>query len=229
MPYPPGCPSNPRSWRRRLLFALFALFVLIPLLIRKPNMAQAPAQPPLPFPYAFLPSPNCDDRPPGVEINCLVLHATVEPTTEGTIGIFLNPAKRVSAHFVVGRDGRVVQMVPIEKRAWHAGVSVLDGVPRVNDYSVGIEMVNLNDGKDPFTEAQLQSVVGIIRFLRSRYNIPDNRIVSHAQVALPTGRKSDPVGFDFDHIRTLAAQDPTKPVPVLDPTKPVPPPDPGKP
>ena len=124
--------------------------------------------PPLPMPYSYVELPNCDERPSGATVNCIVLHSTVEPTTEGTMNIFLAPEKAVSAHFVVGRDGRVVQMVPVEKRAWHAGVSVLDGVPKVNDYSVGIEMVNLNDGKDPYTPAQMEAVAGIIRLIRSR-------------------------------------------------------------
>ncbi len=158
----------------------------------------------LPFAYPYHPSPNCDDRPPGVGVSCVVMHSTVEDTLAGTEQIFLTPAKKVSAHFVVDRDGHVVQMVPIEKRAWHAGVSVLDGVSHVNDYSVGIEMVNLNDGIDPYTDAQYEAVAGIIRFLRSRYNIPDSRIVSHAMIALPPGRKSDPLGFDFHRLYALA-------------------------
>ncbi len=159
---------------------------------------------PMPLAYAYAPSPNADDRPVTATINCVVLHATVEPTTEGTIGLFLNPATKVSSHFIVGKDGRVFQMVPIEKRAWHAGVSSLDGVNKVNDFSVGIEMVNANDGADPYPLAQMESVAGLIRFIRSRYPVPDERIVSHASVALPAGRKSDPIGFDFEKVKILA-------------------------
>jgi len=188
------------------VLALVALVVIVPLVRRV--MAQPAVIPIVPLAYAYVPSPNCDDRPPNATVNCIVLHATVEPTTEGTMNIFLTPTRRVSAHFVVGRDGRVVQMVPVEKRAWHAGISELDGVRSVNDYSVGIEMVNLNDGKDPYPEAQLQAVAGLIRFLRSYYTIPDARIVSHAQIALPQGRKSDPAGFDFDRIRALSHLEP---------------------
>ena len=162
------------------------------------------ALPLLPLPYAFIQSPNCDNRPSGATVSAIVLHSTVEPTTEGTIEIFLTPQKQVSAHFVVGRDGRIVQMVRVEQRAWHAGVSILEGVGKVNDYSVGIEMVNLNDGHDPYPPEQLNAVAGIIRLIRSRYEVPDSRIVSHAQVALPGGRKSDPSAFDFDKIRALA-------------------------
>ena len=179
----------------------------------------------MPMPYAFVSSPNVDERPEGAIINCIVVHATLEPTTEGTIGIFLTPEKRVSAHFVVGRDGRVVQMAPVEKRAWHAGTSVLDGLGKVNDFSVGIEMVTLNDGKDSYPPEQVEAVAGIIRLIRSQYDVPDARIVSHAQVALPAGRKSDPAGFDFDKLRALARSvgpmDPhaTPPVPEVQPNE----------
>lgn len=159
---------------------------------------------PLPMPYPYMPSPNHDDRPEGTTVNCVVLHATVEPTVQGTVDIFLDPEKRVSAHFIVGKEGQVIQMVPVEKRAWHAGLSELEGQPAVNDYSIGIEMVNRNDGIDPYPEAQMQAVAGIIRFLRSRYAIPDARIVSHAAVARPAGRKTDPRNFDFDRLRLLA-------------------------
>lgn len=169
--------------------------------------------PPMPLAYEFVASPNFGERPANTPVNFIVLHSTVEPTTEGTMGIFLNPARQVSAHFVVGKDGRVVQMVPIEKRAWHAGVSTWDGVKDLNNVSVGIEMVNLNDGKDPYTEPQIQAVAGIIRFVRSRYLIPDDHIVSHAQIAIPPGRKSDPLGFDFERIKALAHVMPAPPAP----------------
>ncbi|HLJ54479.1 MAG TPA: N-acetylmuramoyl-L-alanine amidase [Chthonomonadaceae bacterium] len=175
------------------------------------SLAQQAPPAPIPLPYAFVQSPNCDDRPPGATVSCIVIHATVEPTTEGTEKIFLTPSRAVSAHFVVGRDGRVVQMVPIEKRAWHAGASVLDGVGKVNDFSVGIEMVNLNDGVDPYSEEQMQAVAGIIRLVRSRYDVPDARIVSHAQIAIPAGRKSDPAGFDFDKLKAMARAVPVPP------------------
>jgi N-acetyl-anhydromuramyl-L-alanine amidase AmpD len=162
----------------------------------------------MPLPYDFIPSPNYDERPAGTTVSCIVLHSTVEPTTQGTVNIFLDDkrAGRVSAHFVVGKDGRVVQMVPIEKRAWHAGKSVFNGQNNVNHFSVGIEMVNLNDGNDPYPDEQYHAVAGIIRFLRSRFDIPDSSIVSHQQVATAAGRsdKTDPLGFDFTKVCQLA-------------------------
>jgi N-acetyl-anhydromuramyl-L-alanine amidase AmpD len=193
-----------RSVALRTLLVIGLVVALIPAGLFMHAHAMRQPQPPLSLPYAFVQSCNCDDRPPDAVVNCIVLHATVEPTTEGTMGIFLTPQRRVSAHFVVGRDGRVVQMVRAEQRAWHAGSSILDGVERVNDYSIGIEMVNLNDGTDPYPQAQMEAVAGIIRHIRSKYDVPDARIVGHGDVALPHGRKTDPVGFDFDRLRTMA-------------------------
>lgn len=193
-----GIKANPKVW--------IPVAILLPTFLLGGAIVLQKVPALLPLPYAFVPSPNFDDRSPGAKIDCLVIHATVEPTTEGTMQIFLTPSRKVSAHFVVGRDGRVVQMVPVEKRAWHAGLSVLEGFRGVNDFSVGIEMVNLNDGKEPYPVEQMEAVAGIIRLLRSRYDIPDNRIVSHAQIALPAGRKNDPVGFDFDKIKQMARE-----------------------
>lgn len=223
-----GIPKNPvekQGLARRRVFGILSAVTLAALegVVWRSRVSAEPFSPHMPLAYEFIPSPNFDDRPINSTVSCLVLHATVEPTTEGTIGIFLDLARKVSAHFVVGRDGRVVQMVPVEKRAWHAGSSVLEGAAHVNDFSVGIEMVNLNDGNDPYNEPQIQAVAGILRFLRSRYDIPDSRIVSHAQIALPAGRKSDPVGFDFERIRTLASQNTQQPVTPPTPLVPLPP------
>ncbi|HZT41759.1 MAG TPA: N-acetylmuramoyl-L-alanine amidase [Chthonomonadaceae bacterium] len=211
--------SRRRRARRRFLLAclmLAAILLAIAHFLPR-SSAQSMTEPPMPLAYAYIPSPNCDDRPPNAVISCIVLHATVVPTVEETIQHFLNPGSKVSAHFIVGKNGRVVQMVPVERRAWHAGASVLDGVSHVNDYSVGIEMVNRNDGKDPYPPEQLMAVAGIIRYLRSRYTIPDSRIVSHALIALPPGRKSDPIGFDFGKICALARKGaPALPTPPID-------------
>jgi len=153
--------------------------------------------------YHYVASPNQDDRPWGADVDCIVLHATADPTMKSTVDTFRSAASHVSAHFVVGKDGTVVLMVPLERRAWHAGVSVLRGRPSVNDYSIGIEIANANDGNDPYTNAQYAAVARIIRRIRTCRDIPDNRIVSHAAIALPHGRKSDPKGFDWPRLRRL--------------------------
>ncbi len=151
----------------------------------------------------YIPSPNQGARPANATVTAVVVHATVTPTTEATVGWFLTQRSQVSAHYVVGRDGRIVQMVDDTARAWHAGVSELAGVKGVNDFSVGIEIVNLNDGRDPFTDAQYEAVAAIIRHIREQYDIPDSRIVSHEFVARPPGRKNDPKGFDFPRLLRL--------------------------
>ena len=152
---------------------------------------------------AYRHSSNYDLRPEGSQINCVVLHASTQYTLDATIRVFQYPSSLVSAHFIVGKEGRVVQAVPLERRAWHAGTSQLDEETDVNNFSVGIEMVNLNDGIDPYPDLQYEAVARLIFQLRQLYQIPDERIVSHAQIALPLGRKNDPIGFDFERVRKL--------------------------
>jgi N-acetylmuramoyl-L-alanine amidase len=151
----------------------------------------------------FIPSPNQEHRLPTAKIDTIVVHATVIESTEKTAGAFYSPVSRVSAHYVVGRDGMIVQQVPESERAWHAGVWALEGRTGVNDFSVGIEMVNLNDGKDPYPDVQYQAVARIIKHIRSKNKVPDKHIVSHEFVARPKGRKNDPMGFDFERLKRM--------------------------
>jgi N-acetyl-anhydromuramyl-L-alanine amidase AmpD len=150
--------------------------------------------------YPFVHSPNFNSRPDGEVVDCIVLHATGENTRQGVVDAFLDTREHRSAHYVVARDGSVTQMVPVEMRAWHAGRSALDGVTEVNNYSIGIEMVNRNTGYERYTKQQYASVAKLIDQIRCIYTIPQNRIVSHASVALPPGRKNDPDGFNFDRL-----------------------------
>jgi N-acetylmuramoyl-L-alanine amidase len=72
----------------------------------------------------------------------LILHFTAGTTLEGAVNWFLNPEAKASAHLVIGRDGKIVQMVPFNKRAWHAGKSAWGNLDGMNQYSIGIELVN---------------------------------------------------------------------------------------
>jgi AmpD protein len=164
------------------------------------------------------PSPNCDDRPPGVEADLIVLHGISLPP--GEFGgpwidrLFCNElpadgheyfaqvaALRVSAHLLVRRDGELVQYVPFHRRAWHAGVSSWQGRERCNDYSVGIEL----EGADhvPYESAQYAMLARTIVLLCRAYRRLDPaRIVGHSDVA--PGRKTDPgVSFDWPRLRSL--------------------------
>lgn len=148
----------------------------------------------------YLQSPNYDARPPDTIVDTVVLHSTVEPTLKGTVAHFLRESSQVSAHFTIGKDGSIVQQVSTFDRAWHAGVSRdIEGRERVNAFSVGIELVNLNDGLDPYPEPQLQALENILGVLLRRF--PIKYITSHEFIAQPRGRKSDPAGFPWGRFR----------------------------
>jgi N-acetyl-anhydromuramyl-L-alanine amidase AmpD len=148
----------------------------------------------------YLQSPNFDARPSESIVDTIVLHSTVEPTLKGTVAHFLRESSQVSAHFTIGKDGSIVQQVSTFDRAWHAGVSRdIEGRERVNAFSVGIELVNLNDGVDPYPEFQMQALENLLAVLIRRF--PIKYITSHEYIAQPRGRKSDPAGFPWSRLR----------------------------
>jgi N-acetylmuramoyl-L-alanine amidase len=139
-----------------------------------------------------MPSPNHNSRN-GEAIDTIVLqHTAGGGTAQDTGRYFQNPKSRVSSHYIVGKDGVNEQSVADKDRAWHAGKSVFQGRNDVNTFSIGIEIVNRGDGKDPFTDAQYEALGRLVAYLQTRYNIPRNRITGHKDVALPRGRKIDP-------------------------------------
>lgn len=102
----------------------------------------------------------------------------------------------VSIHYLVQRDGRVYKVIPEQHRAWHAGVGVMpDGERDPNSWSLGIELEHLNEPS--YTDAQLDSAAELVAALMAQYGITGEHVVSHASVALPPGRKIDPVNFDW--------------------------------
>lgn len=162
-----------------------------------------------------VPSPNCDERPAGTEVTLLVVHSiSLPPGQYGGDAIerlFTNRLDaaahpyfaqlvglRVSAHFLVRRDGEVVQFVPVQSRAWHAGESAWRGRARCNDFSVGVELEG--GDADPFTAAQYAALARLARALRER--LPLRELAAHSDVA--PGRKTDP-GAGFDWAALLAA------------------------
>ena len=155
-----------------------------------------------------VPSPNCDERPEGESIRLVVIHAISLPPGEfggpGIIQLFSNSldpeahpyfreiqALRVSAHFLVRRDGELIQFVPCSRRAWHAGVSSWMGRESCNNFSVGIEL----EGCDqlPFEDDQYAALNALLAELRKHYLI--EAVVGHSDIA--PGRKTDP-GPCFD-------------------------------
>ena len=162
---------------------------------------QAPAQPPI----QWVGSPNFNRRRSPTDITAVVIHSTANSNLQGVIDWFNNPSAQVSAHYTIGKDGKIVQHVKDTDRAWHAGTSVWKGRQSVNDYGLGIELVNLNDGRDPYPEAQHQANVKLCAFLCYKYNIKVDDIMGHVDIALPPGRKSDPRGYDLDRLRREVA------------------------
>ncbi|HTS54497.1 MAG TPA: 1,6-anhydro-N-acetylmuramyl-L-alanine amidase AmpD [Burkholderiales bacterium] len=162
-------------------------------------------------------SPNQDERPEGVAVSLLVVHNISLPPGEfggpGVVDLFLNrldssahpyylglQGLRVSSHFFIRRDGELIQLVPCQRRAWHAGVSRWRGRECCNDFSIGIEL----EGSDSvaYTDAQYVELAQLTRELRARYPIED--IAGHCDIA--PQRKSDPGPFfDWARYRSLIA------------------------
>jgi N-acetylmuramoyl-L-alanine amidase len=136
------------------------------------------------------PSPNFDARtaPPDM----VLLHYTGMATGEQALARLRDPEAKVSAHYLIEEDGRVFAMVPEERRAWHAGVSFWQGVRNLNGVSIGVEIVNPGHewGYRAFPEAQIAAVIELLGGIRERWDVADNRIVGHSDVA--PDRKIDP-------------------------------------
>ena len=160
----------------------------------------------------FVASPNFSTRTK--PISAIVVHYTGSLTTESCVAWFQRPESKVSAHYVVGRDGNVVQMVADDKVAWHAGRSAMApnasagdpaAEPNVNAFSIGIELVGTADSG--FTDRQMASLYGLIEILATTYRIPPERVVGHCHIA--PGRKIDPDGyshqFNWRRVREVAA------------------------
>lgn len=144
-------------------------------------------------PVRFLASPNYDNRSASA-VDTIVLHATAHPDLHLVLRKLTNPASKVSAHFVIDRDGVIYLLVPPALRAWHAGPSRMpDGREGVNDFSIGIELMNLNDGRMPYPDVQLSALMNLVGEISKTY--PIRHIVPHARIAAPPGRKSDPRGL----------------------------------
>ena len=142
------------------------------------------------------PSPSFEPRPEGTVIDTVVLHATVIDSLEATCEHFARESSHVSCHYTIGRDGRAVQHVLEANRAFHAGESrMADGREAVDAFSIGIELVNRNDGVEPYPAKQLESLRALLSDISSRH--PIRFVVSHAEIAMPPGRKSDPLGLNI--------------------------------
>ena len=168
----------------------------------------------------LVPSPNCDARPQGCDVELVVVHNISLPPREfGGLDIdrlftnTLDPAAHpyflgiahvpVSAHLLIARNGRVTQYVSLYERAWHAGVSSFRGRERCNDFSVGIELEGADD--IPYEDTQYGRLAELVRILRERWpGLGDDRLVGHSDIA--PGRKTDPgPAFHWTRLRGLVS------------------------
>lgn len=135
---------------------------------------------------AWSPSPNHNAR----QAQWIVLHHTQMDSFDAALATLksANDHGRVSAHYLIGDDGRIAQLVDERERAWHAGVGQWRGMTDLNDVSIGIELDN--DGVEPFSDAQITALLRLLDDLCARLDIPRTAVIAHADLA-PT-RKADP-------------------------------------
>jgi N-acetyl-anhydromuramyl-L-alanine amidase AmpD len=151
----------------------------------------------------FIQSPNFSSRNEDT-IKAVVLHHTGAMTAKSTLSWFQSKESGVSAHYVIDRNGDIYQMVKEADKAWHCGDSVLHGKTNVNTFSIGIELVG--DGVEEFPREQYDALAWVIKMMKLKYNIEDNCIVGHKDIAVPAGRKIDPQPFNWNLFWVLVRQ-----------------------
>lgn len=142
------------------------------------------------------PSPNCGARRDGVTPSLIVIHYTAMDTAQAALERLCDPQAEVSAHYLIGAQGNVIQMVEEAERAWHAGAGEWCGQDDINSRSIGIELDNR--GFHPFAEPQMAALEELLRGVMARWAIPASGVIGHSDMA--PGRKVDP-GPHFDWAR----------------------------
>lgn len=127
---------------------------------------------------------NFDMRKP----NFVIIHHTAQNSCDQTLKTFTTVKSKVSAHYVICKDGTVHHMLNDYLRAWQAGVSKWGNATDINSVSIGIEIDN--NGHEPFTESQIKSLLELLERLKKAYNIPVANFIGHSDIA--PGRKVDP-------------------------------------
>lgn len=120
--------------------------------------------------------------------NYVIIHHTAQDSLAQTIKTFTLTRTQVSSHYVIGRDGEVVQMLNDYLRSWHAGRGRWGNDTDLNSASIGIELDN--NGFEPFTEKQIESLLLVLKRLKAKYGIPTANFIGHSDIA--PGRKVDP-------------------------------------
>jgi N-acetylmuramoyl-L-alanine amidase len=147
------------------------------------------------------PSPNHGERAGGRKPDMILLHYTGMPTPEGALEWLCRVESQVSCHYFVHENGDIVQLVPEQRRAWHAGKSVWHGDSDINSLSIGIEIANAGHpgGLPDYPKVQIEAVIELCRDCGERWSIPSERVLGHSDVA--PRRKLDPgENFPWDDL-----------------------------
>lgn len=174
-------------------------------------------QPESPVAHKVFPSANHGERRDGRRPDALILHYTGMADAGEALQWLANPVSGVSCHYFVFEDGRVLQMVPEGRRAWHAGVSHWAGETDMNSASIGVEIANPGHagGLPPFPDAQVDAVIALSRDIVSRWRIPAGRVLAHSDIA--PGRKQDPGElFPWERLHAQGVGHWTRPAAVRD-------------
>ncbi|MBC7743893.1 MAG: N-acetylmuramoyl-L-alanine amidase [Flavobacterium sp.] len=140
--------------------------------------------PVLPRPEEWVGTTNFGLRKP----NFVILHHTAQKSASQTLKTFVTPSTQVSAHYVIGKDGRIYQMLNDYFRAWHGGSSKWGNSTDINSSSIGIELDN--DGFEAFADTQITSLIKVLTTIKSTHHIPTANFIGHSDIA--PGRKVDP-------------------------------------
>ena len=139
------------------------------------------------IPTTWQGSPNFNERKP----NFVVMHHTGDDSVDQALRTLTDPARSVSAHYLIGRDGAIIQLVDERARAWHSGESKWGADTDLNSASLGVELDN--NGREPFPGVQISALLRLLADIRERYHIPVANFLGHADVA--PRRKTDPSRF----------------------------------
>jgi N-acetylmuramoyl-L-alanine amidase len=160
------------GWSARLAIACAAM------------LAGCGGMPPAATTTIYVPSPNHNERRP----NFIIVHDTTNDTIERPLKTLTDPSQEVSAHYLIGRDGSLYQLVDESRRAWHAGQSYWGGLTDLNSASIGIELDNTGD--EAYAEAQIVRLIALLKDIQARYRIPSGNVLGHGDIA--PRRKVDP-------------------------------------
>lgn len=144
------------------------------------------------MPIIHRPSPNFDARAPEKRITHVIVHYTGMPLFAEALQRLTTPAAKVSAHYAIGRDGQIFQLVAEQDRAWHTGVSYWRGERDMNSCSIGIELDNPGHqhGYQAFPSVQIDSLKNLLHAIRQRHALPASAVLGHSDIA--PARKEDP-------------------------------------